>query len=174
MDKLNRDKALDTARKVFRKDASDGRQISKEAEAQRSSKTAGRKVTPDFPQSIEKDMTAKAPAKKYGFSTSPNAFQQFSEPARFTVDPALVKHMGIHAKSFEDLYGNVHVDFTVPFSNGVKTEGLQHAHSLRNHARRSGKNLHHVFEQFMAMNHRDVRAEVMVETASQLRFGSIL
>ena len=119
-------------------------------------------------------MNQKAPAKKYGFSCSPNAWAEFSSPTRFAMDPALVRHMGIHAKSFEELYGGVHVDFTVPFSHGVKTEGLQNAHSLRSHARRSGKNIHHVFEQFMIQHHQSVRPEVMVETACQLRFGSIL
>ena len=90
------------------------------------------------------------------------------------MDPALLKHMVIHAKSFEDLFGNVHVAVTVPFSQVIKTESLQHAHSLRNHSRRSGKHIHAVFEQFMVQHHRTVRPEVMIECAVQLRFGSLL
>lgn len=173
MDRRIRDTAIETARKAFKRDASEGRQHSPEAKAQQSSKQQGRHVTPEASQDVYADMLAKAPTSLYGHQVSQFGYQSFSGAEKFALHPGLVKAMGVHAKSLTDLYGNVDVDFTVPFSASIQTEGLRHAHSLRNHAQRNGKNIHSLYEQFLNQNHQSVSAEVMVSTAIQLRFGTI-
>lgn len=174
MDYRNRDKALNKTRKVFRKDAEGQHPYSSDVKRADAPKGNGRKVSPNFEQTIEQDMQKKGPAKKYGFSTCPNAFQEFSAPTSFDLDPALVQAMGVHARSFQDLYGNVRIDFTQPAGRMIQQEALQYSHMLRQQQARNSKNIHKIFEEWMVINKRDLQPEVIVETAKFLRFGSIL
>jgi len=170
--KLNRDKALDMTRRVFGGNASDGRQHSTRAKAFKASKTQGRQVTPEFPRSIEDDMTAKAPELKYGFSTSPNDYQQFSDPTSYRVNPELAKYLGPHTQSYYSRYGNIDFDFNMPLPDYAIREGHRHAHALRNRANNSGLNVHNLFEQFMYQNELDPLT--VLSTSYHLRFGSML